>query len=272
MANTKNQSDRLSDSTPSEIWQKICVEAQIAAMDEPVLAGFLQTTILNHDNLGKALSYHLASKLDSSATPILMLRDTFAKAFAHHDIAAQIALDISATFHRDSACSQYISPFLYYKGFLALQSYRAAHNLWMQGHQSLALLLQHQVSLKFAVDIHPAARIGAGVMLDHATGLVVGETAVIEDCVSIMQSVTLGGTGKESGDRHPKIRRGVLIGPGAKILGNIDVGEGAMVAASSVVLKPVPPHAVVAGVPAAIIGRVDCDEPSKAMNHYFNCD
>jgi serine O-acetyltransferase len=183
-----------------------------------------------------------------------------------------VAADIAATVDRDSACTLYLTPFLYFKGFLALQAYRVAHQLWNEERQSLALLVQYRISLIFAVDIHPAAVIGSGILIDHATGLVIGETAVIEDCVSIMQSVTLGGTGKVSGDRHPKIRKGVLLGPGAKILGNIEVGEGAMVAASSVVLKAVPAHAVVAGVPAAVVGDTRCDEPSQAMDHYFKCD
>ena len=146
-----------------------------------------------------------------------------------------------------------------------------AHHLWLKNEHSLALLIQYRVSLTLAVDIHPAAVIGCGLMIDHATGLVIGETAVVGDCVSIMQSVTLGGTGKASGDRHPKIRNGVLLGPGAKILGNIEIGEGAMVAASSVVLKPVAAHAIVAGVPAKVVGHVDSDEPSKVMDHYFKC-
>ncbi len=257
---------------PHSIWQQIRSEAQSAATDEPALAHFFNATVLSHDSLGSALSYYLASKLASNEVPQAMLRTVMDRAFSTTDIINAAAADIVATVDRDSACTLYLTPFLYFKGFLALQAYRAAHQLWNEGRQSLALLLQYRISLVFAVDIHPAAVIGSGLLIDHATGLVIGETAVIEDCVSIMQSVTLGGTGKVSGDRHPKIRKGVLIGPGAKILGNIEVGEGAMVAASSVVLKSVPAHAVVAGVPAKVVGDTRCDEPSQAMDHYFKCD
>lgn len=257
---------------PENIWQQIYREAQSAAAEEPALAEFFNATILTHNSLGDALSNYLASKLASDKTQQAMLRTVMDRAFSTPDIISAVAADIAATVDRDSACTQYLTPFLYFKGFLALQAYRAAHQLWNEQRQSLALLVQYRISLIFAVDIHPAAVIGSGLLIDHATGLVIGETAVIEDCVSIMQSVTLGGTGKVSGDRHPKIRKGVLIGPGAKILGNIEVGEGAMVAASSVVLKAVPAHAVVAGVPAAVVGDTRCDEPSQAMDHYFKCD
>lgn len=262
----------LSPEQPDSIWQRIYQEAQSAALQEPVLESFFQSTILDHDNLGSALSYHLAKKLASSAAPVAMLRKVMDRAFATTAIIESVAADIQATVTRDSACLSYLTPFLYFKGFLALQSYRAAHQLWLEDRRSLALLLQYRISLKFAVDIHPAAQIGHGLMIDHATGLVIGETAVVEDSVSIMQSVTLGGTGKVSGDRHPKIRKGVLIGPGAKILGNIEIAEGAMVAASSVVLKSVPAHAIVAGVPALVIADARSKEPSQSMDHYFKCD
>ena len=254
------------------LWQQIIREAKAATTAEPVLADFFRATILDHDSLGEALSHHLANKLGSDEAPAAMLRSIMQRAFSTPEIINAVASDIAATVDRDSACNQYLTPFLYFKGFLALQAYRAAHQLWLEQRKSLALLLQYRISLTFAVDIHPAACIGSGLLLDHATGLVIGETAVVDDCVSIMQSVTLGGTGKASGDRHPKIRKGVLIGPGAKILGNIEIGEGAMVAASSVVLKSVPAHAVVAGVPASVVGDARSEEPSQAMDHYFNCD
>lgn len=255
----------------TKVWQHIVSEAKQAATGEPVLANFLQTTILDWDSLAQALSYHLSSKLADSSTPAPMLLDIMNEGFADPETIQSVARDIQATVDRDSACDLYSSPFLYFKGFLALQAYRIAHHLWLRGSRSMAMLIQYRISLVFAVDIHPAAVIGSGVMIDHATGLVIGETAVVEDCVSIMQSVTLGGTGKESGDRHPKIRCGVLLGPGAKILGNIEIGEGAMVAASSVVLKPVAAHAIVAGVPATVVGHTQTDEPSKVMDHYFKC-
>lgn len=257
---------------PDDIWQQIYREAETAATDEPALAEFFNATILSHSSLGDALSYYLASKLASDEAQQAMLRTVMDRAFSTADIINAVTADIAATVDRDSACTLYLTPFLYFKGFLALQAYRASHQLWNEQRQSLALLVQYRISLIFAVDIHPAAVIGSGLLIDHATGLVIGETAVIEDCVSIMQSVTLGGTGKVSGDRHPKIRKGVLIGPGAKILGNIEVAEGAMVAASSVVLKPVPAHAIVAGVPASVIADARSQEPSQSMDHYFNCD
>ena len=255
--------------SPNEIWQCIIDEAKVSAIAEPNFAEYFANTILNYEDLGAALSNHLAKKLASAAATSPMLKDIMQTIFADKEIIAMVARDIQATVDRDSACNLYSSPFLYFKGFLSLQAYRAAHELWLQGRTSLALLLQHRISITFAVDIHPAAVIGSGVMIDHATGLVIGETAVVEDSVSIMQSVTLGGTGKDSGDRHPKIRKGVLIGPGATILGNIDIGEGAMVAAASVVLKSVAAHKVVAGVPAVEVGDLTEDSPAKGMNHYF---
>lgn len=269
---SNSASSTISIKGPDSIWQQIYREAQAAATDEPALAEFFEVTILSHSSLGNALSDYLADKLASDKVQQAMLRTVMDRAFSTPHIIDAVAADIAATVDRDSACTLYLTPFLYFKGFLALQAYRAAHQLWNEQRQSLALLVQYRISLIFAVDIHPAAIIGSGLLIDHATGLVIGETAVVEDCVSIMQSVTLGGTGKVSGDRHPKIRKGVLIGPGAKILGNIEVGEGAMVAASSVVLKAVPAHAVVAGVPAAVVGDTRCDKPSQAMDHYFKCD
>lgn len=180
--------------------------------------------------------------------------------------------DLHAVSERDSACCSQVTPLLYFKGFHALQAYRVAHWLWQQGRKSLALFLQNRISAVFAVDIHPAARIGKGIMFDHATGIVIGETAVVGDMVSIMQSVTLGGTGKEAGDRHPKVSNGVLIGAGAKILGNITVGECAKVGAGSVVLKDVPARAVVAGVPAKIIGDNLCGQPAQEMDHHIDAN
>jgi serine O-acetyltransferase len=266
-----DSTDSIEKTLPRNVWQQIVSEAQQIMQDEPVLAEFLRVTILNQEDMGRALSFHLANKLASNMMPATLLCDLMHTVFSQPSTIYAVARDIQATVDRDSACNLYSSPFLYFKGFLALQAYRVAHQLWLRGDRSMALHLQHKISLAFAVDIHPAAVIGAGVMIDHATGLVIGETAVVEDSVSIMQSVTLGGTGKESGDRHPKIRRGVLLGPGAKILGNIEIGEGAMVAASSVVLKPVAAHAIVAGVPASVVGHAKSDEPSKVMDHYFKC-
>ncbi|MDG1474202.1 MAG: serine O-acetyltransferase [Porticoccaceae bacterium] len=251
------------------IWQKIVAEATAAALAEPLLAPYFAESILNHQNFGAALSAQLCSKLASTAATEEMLGEVLGPIFADKNLLIKVAKDIEATVDRDSACTLYSTVLLYFKGFLSLQAYRAAHALWLEGRTSLALLLQHRISICFAVDIHPAADIGCGIMIDHATGLVVGETAVIEDAVSIMQLVTLGGTGKDGGDRHPKIRKGALIGPGATILGNIDVGEGAMVSAASVVLKDVNAHTVVAGVPATQIGTLETGFAAKKMNQWL---
>lgn len=250
------------------LWQIIQEETRSEAAREPALASFLHATILNHDTLEAALSYHLANKLGSSELSALQVREIIEQAIkSDPEIIIAIKADLQAVFERDSACDNYLSPLLYFKGFHALQSHRIAHWLWGEGRRCLALYLQSRVALIFSVDIHPAAQMGKGIMLDHATGIVIGETAVVEDDVSIMQAVTLGGTGKESGDRHPKVRRGVLVSAGAKILGNIEIGENAKIGAGSVVLKPVEPYTTVAGVPAVVVSR-QCDcAPAFEMNH-----
>lgn len=231
------------------VWKNIKAEARALADCEPMLASFYHATLLKHENLGSALSYMLANKLASPIMPAIAIREVVEEAYAADpEMIASAACDIQAVRTRDPAVDKYSTPLLYLKGFHALQAYRIGHWLWNKGRRALAIFLQNQVSVSFQVDIHPAAKIGRGIMLDHATGIVVGETAVIEDDVSILQSVTLGGTGKTSGDRHPKIREGVMIGAGAKILGNIEVGRGAKIGAGSVVLQPVPPHTTAAGV------------------------
>lgn len=250
------------------LWESIRLQTRKQAESEPVLASFLYATILNHDSLKAALSFHLANKLDSPALPAMLIREVIEEAMVKDEtIIGSIRADLMAVSERDSACCSLVTPLLYFKGFHALQAYRIAHWLWQQGRTSLALFLQNRISAVFAVDIHPAAQIGKGIMFDHATGIVIGETAIVEDSVSIMQSVTLGGTGKEAGDRHPKVRKGVLIGAGAKILGNITVGECAKIGAGSVVLKDVPARATVAGVPAQIIGETKCLQPAREMDH-----
>jgi serine O-acetyltransferase len=249
------------------LWESIRLQTRKQAESEPVLASFLYATILNHATLESALSFHLANKLDSPALPAMAVREVIEQALADDPgISVALRADLQAVNERDSACCSLVTPLLFFKGFHALQAYRIAHWLWLQGRTSLALFLQNRISSVFAVDIHPAAKIGKGIMFDHATGIVIGETAVVEDNVSIMQSVTLGGTGKEAGDRHPKVRQGVLISAGAKILGNIEIGECAKVGAGSVVLKSVPPRTTVAGVPARVVGD-SCAQPSRAMNH-----
>ena len=209
------------------LWESIRSQTRKQAEQEPVLASFLYATILNHDTLEAALSFHLANKLDSPALPAMLVREVIEQAMkSDPGISLAVRADLQAVSERDSACCSLVTPFLFFKGFHALQAYRIAHWLWTQKRNSLALFLQNRISCVFAVDIHPAAKIGKGIMFDHATGIVIGETAVVEDNVSIMQSVTLGGTGKEHGDRHPKVRSGVLISAGAKVLGNIEVGAG----------------------------------------------
>ncbi|MFV3353631.1 serine O-acetyltransferase [Aeromonas veronii] len=255
------------DELVAKTWHKIQQEAECMAAQEPMLASFFHSTILNHKNLRSALSFQLANKLDSATMPAIALREVIELALrSEPELLTVVAADICAVQERDPAVDFFSTPLLYLKGFHALQGYRVANWLWRQGRRSLALYLQNQISVVFGVDVHPAARIGKGIMFDHATGIVVGETAVIEDDVSILQSVTLGGTGKESGDRHPKIREGVMIGAGAKVLGNIEVGVGAKIGAGSVVINPVPPHTTVAGVPAKIVGRPECDKPSLDMD------
>ena len=253
--------------TTDATWSQIQREVTLEASKEPILASFLHATILNHNNLNEALSYLLASQLETQATPAMLIRKIIDTAL-EKDPSILIAAnaDLHAVLARDSACKSLSTPLLFFKGYQALQSHRVAHWLWQNGRKEMALYLQHRNTLQFAVDIHPAAKIGAGVMLDHATGIVIGETAVVDDDVSLMQSVTLGGTGKIAGDRHPKIARGVMIGPGAKVLGNIQIGEGAKICAGSVVLKPVAPHTTVAGVPASEVGCPESPSPSLEMN------
>jgi serine O-acetyltransferase len=259
---------RTNDGGSDLLWQAIRQEVAQQAQDEPILASFLHATILNHATMEEAVSFHLAAKLESPTLPAMLIREVIEQALREEDeIGQALRADIRAVRDRDPAAPGFAAPLLYFKGFHALQSYRVAHRLWLQGRRSLAWLFQNRISEVFGADIHPGARIGKGVMFDHGTGLVIGETAVIEDNVSVMQEVTLGGTGKETGDRHPKVRRCVLIGAGAKILGNIEVGVGAKVGAGSVVLDPVPPHRTVAGVPARIVGRPKEAEPASAMDH-----
>ena len=249
------------------LFARIRQEAEEAARREPDLALFLTVNVLNHDTLESAVSHRVASRLDHRDLPAALVRQTFEEAIARDpSIGEAFRADIIAVADRDPACLRMVEPLLYFKGFHAIQAYRLSHWLLKNGRRDFALSLQSLSSAAFAVDINPAARIGKGIFLDHATGLVVGETTVIEDNVSILQGVTLGGTGKETGDRHPKIRHGVLLGAGAKVLGNIEVGHCARVAAGSVVLSPVPNNKTVAGVPARIVGEAGCAEPARDMN------
>lgn len=254
-----------------QIWHHIREEAKELANSEPMLASFFHATILKHHNLGGALSYILANKLSNAIMPAIALKEIIEEAYqADPQIIVSAAHDINAVRTRDPAVDKWSTPLLYLKGYHALQSYRVTHYLWKQGRKALAIYLQNEISVAFDVDIHPAARVGCGIMLDHATGIVVGETAVIENDVSILQGVTLGGTGKEHGDRHPKIREGVMIGAGAKILGNIEIGRYSKIGANSVVLQAVPEYATAAGVPARIIGQSQDQKPAFEMNQYFD--
>ncbi len=253
------------------IWSSLRADAQSTAEAEPALASFLQATVLAHDTLEHALAFHISQKLGSEAITALSLRQTIDQAVhGVPEIGAAVRADLSAVFERDPACTGYLEPFLYFKGFLAIQAYRVAHWLWNHDRQALALYLQARTSEVLGADIHPAARIGRGIMIDHATGVVVGETAVVEDEVSMLHGVTLGGTGKEGGDRHPKIRRGALLGAYATVLGNIEVGQCSRVGAGSVVLENVPANTTVAGVPAKVVGAGGCEHPALSMDQNFS--
>ena len=249
------------------LWQQIINEAKRASGEEPVLASFYHASIINHPNLSSALSFHISAKLGSAEVPAMLIRQVIDEALdADGTILTSVCADIHAYYDRDPACDEYAMPFLYFKGFHALLAYRIAHWLWQQKRIPLALFLQNRISSVFDVDIHPAARIGRGIMIDHATGVVIGETAVIGDNVSLLHSVTLGGCGSETGDRHPKVADGVLISTGAKLLGNIQIGEGAKIAAGSLVLNDVEAHTTVAGVPARVVGRPITEQPALDMN------
>ena len=249
------------------VWARIRGEAEEAARNEPELATFLYENILHHDSLEAAVVHRVCERLGSGDVSADLIRQAYGDALAHEPaIGEAFRADIVATVDRDPATNRFMEPVLYYKGFHAIQTHRLAHWLRINGRKDFALYLQSRSSAAFQCDINPSARIGRGIFLDHATGLVVGETAVIEDDVSILHDVTLGGTGKEHEDRHPKIRHGVMIGAGAKILGNIEVGHCARIAAGSVVIKPVPNNVTVAGVPARVVGEAGCPEPSRAMD------
>ncbi len=252
------------------VWARIRREAEDIVHREPELAAFIYSTVLNHDTFEAALVHRVAGRLDHVAVSAEVIRQAYADAIEDVPaIAEAFRADLMATVDRDPATHRLIEPVLYYKGFHAIQTHRLAHWLWGKGRRDFALYLQSRSSSVFQCDIHPAAKIGRGIFLDHATGLVVGETALIEDDVSILHDVTLGGTGKEHEDRHPKIRYGVMIGAGAKILGNIEVGHCARIAAGTVVIKAVPNNVTVAGVPGKVIGVAGCPEPARSMDQMF---
>jgi serine O-acetyltransferase len=250
------------------LWIKLRQEAEDALAKTPVLAPLFVDSILNRATFEAAIFHRVAARLKNDIVAQGVIVHAFYRAAeAEPALIGSLRADIAAVVERDPATERFIEPFLYFKGFHALQTHRLANWLWRGGERDFALYLQSRSSDVFQTDIHPAATIGKGVFLDHATGLVVGETAVVEDDVSLLQNVTLGGTGKAAGDRHPKVRKGVIIGAGAKILGNIEIGEHAKVAAGAVVLAPVPAYATVAGVPAKILKTTEAAEIAKGFQH-----
>jgi serine O-acetyltransferase len=260
-------------STVDPIWDTLRQEADAAAEQDPLLAAFLYSTVLNHRSLEESVAHRICERLDHPDLQAVLLRQAFMEMLADWpEWGTILRVDIQAFYDRDPACLRFLEPVLYFKGFHAIQTHRLAHWLWNKGRRDFALYLQSRASSVFQTDINPAARIGKGIFLDHATGLVVGQTAVIGDNVSILHGVTLGGTGKEGADRHPKIGNGVLIGAGAKILGNIEIGSCSRVAAGSVVLKPVPPKSTVAGVPAKVVGTAGCSEPARLMDQLLGAE
>ena len=249
------------------VWDRITAEARAALRDEPLLGGLIHSSVLHHGSLERALAYRISLKLSSGEMSEQILREIADDGYyAEPGLGEAARADLVAVLDRDPACHRLIQPLLFFKGYQAVQAYRLGHWLWLQGRHDLAYIIQARISEVFCVDIHPGARIGRGIMIDHAHSIVIGETAVVGDNVSMLHSVTLGGTGKEEEDRHPKIGDGVLIGAGAKVLGNITIGHCSRIAAGSVVLEDVPPKKTVAGVPARIVGEAGCAQPSVNMN------
>ncbi|MEM0908330.1 MAG: serine O-acetyltransferase [Pseudomonadota bacterium] len=249
------------------VWRRIRDEAEAIAKREPTMAGLIHATVLDQPSLEDALAERISSRLTDPALPAAHIRNAFIDALADEPLLADVfRVDLVAVLDRDPACERLIEPLLYFKGFHALTAHRIAHSLWIRGRRDLALMLQSRASAALQVDIHPAVPMGRGIFIDHATGVVIGATAQIGDDVSLLQGVTLGGTGKDRGDRHPNIGSGVLLGAGAKVLGNFDIGSCSRVAAGSVVLSAVPPNVTVAGVPARVVGTAGCPEPSRSMD------
>lgn len=259
--------------TVDSVWESIRQQAEDITHREPVLSSFIFANVLNHSRLEDAVCHRLAERLDHDAVMADLVRQTFARVLMEEPgLGVSFRADLTAVFDRDPACTRIIEPLLYMKGFQALQTYRFAHWLYNNNRRDFAFYLQSQSSRVFGVDIHPAAKIGRGIMLDHATGIVVGETASIGDGSSLLHTVTLGGSGKETGDRHPKVGRHVMIGAGSKILGNITIGDCSRIAAGSVVLKNVPANTTVAGVPARVVGIAGCKDPARSMNQMLGLD
>jgi len=259
------QEQRLAEIDP--VWSQIRTEATALVDEEPDMGGMIHSGVLHHRSLEKALSYRISLKLASSEMPSQILRELVDEAYrADPELGISARADIVAVYERDPACHRMIQPLLFFKGFQAVQAYRVAHWLWLNKRPAMAYFIQMRTSEVYGVDIHPGATVGKGIMIDHAHSVVIGETAIVGDDVSILHAVTLGGTGKADGDRHPKIENGVLIGAGAKVLGNITVGYCSRIAAGSVVLQDIPPCKTVAGVPAKVVGEAGCSQPSHNMD------
>ena len=255
------------------VWSRVCEEALAAVANEPLMGGLVHSSLLHHATMERALAYRFSLKLASGEMGEQLLREIAEEAYGTDpQLGLAARADLVAVYDRDPACHRYLQPMLFFKGYQAVQAYRVGHWLWGQGRPDMAYFVQMRVSEVFGVDIHPAARVGRGIMIDHAHSIVIGETAVVGDNVSMLHSVTLGGTGKEDEDRHPKIGNGVLIGAGAKVLGNIKIGDNSRIAAGSVVLHDVPCCKTVAGVPARIVGDAGCDQPSVVMDQILHDD
>lgn len=267
MLNPKHRSTAGKVASYDPIWDQVRSEAEDVTRREPELSAFIFANILNHNRLEHAVCHRLAQRLDHDDVNADLIRQTFFSIIENEpEFGTTLRADLAAVFDRDPACSRLIDPLLYFKGFHALETQRFSNFLWHLGRKDFALYLQSQSSRVFGIDIHPAATIGRGIMFDHGSGIVIGETAEIGDSSSLLHDVTLGGSGKDTGDRHPKVGRGVMIGAGAKILGNIHIGDCARIAAGSVVLKDVPPKTTVAGVPARVVGEAGCSQPSRMMD------
>jgi serine O-acetyltransferase len=268
--NKKNQKPA---PTPAQIWETLKKEAEKTAKKEPLVSTMVHTRILGLRSLAESLSQILALQLGDHNVSALQLQNLFLEVLTSKDsIIKAVVADIHAVFERDPACTNYLEPYLFLKGFHALQTHRIAHELWKQDRKLLAQVLQSASNRVFAVDIHPAAEIGKGIMVDHATALVIGETAKIGNNVSILHGVTLGGTGKDAGDRHPKVADGVLLSAHAQLLGNIKIGRCSKIGANSVVLGDVPARTTWAGVPAKNVGVPASARPSLDMRVDFDYD
>ena len=249
------------------VWQAVRDEAEAVVSKEPLMSSFIYNSILNRDSLESSVIYRIAERLHNRDFSGDLVRQSFEAMLEDWPEWSEILrIDIAAVYDRDPACARLIEPILYFKGFQAIQTHRLAHWNLMQGNRDVALYLQSRSSQVFQTDINPAAVFGKGIFLDHATGVVIGETAAVGDNVSILHGVTLGGTGKDTEDRHPKIGNGVLLGAGATVLGNINVGDCSRIAAGSMVIKDVPKNVTVAGIPGRVVGIAGCSEPSRSMN------